>query len=405
MTAPVTVAGTAPEVSADALVRPAWRRLRFWPALVLALLVGAVAVGTVTTSPSRPLDPDSPAPAGGRALARLLAGYDTSVTRTTALATALAAARGRDGNGAAVLVADPAAYSAHQLTRLARATRRLVLVRPDDRALAAVAPGLRTSSTSGPSDSPGCRAPGPLAAGPVDWPGDTLTVRGGAGVSCYDGAVLLTGTATRSVAVLGSAALLHNEHLADEGAAALAVDLATADRSLHRVVWLLPGGDADGAGPASVWDLFPGGAYRVFWWLVGVGVLLALWRARRLGGVVVEPLPVVVRSVELVEGHGRLYDRAGARDRAATALRAAAVRRLAARLGHHDAGSVRSGAAPGDPVALVAALAPLTRRTPAEVHALLAGPVPADDAALVRLATGLDELEAAVGGALTEGNR
>ncbi len=57
-------------------------------------------------------------------------------------------------------------------------------------------------------------------------------------------------------------------------------------------------------------------------------VLLALWRARRLGPVVPESLPVVVRAAEATEGRGRMYRRAGARDRAAGRLRAATRTRI-----------------------------------------------------------------------------
>jgi hypothetical protein len=124
----------------------------------------------------------------------------------------------------------------------------------------------------------------------------------------------------------------------------------------------------------------------VIWWAGVVGVLLVLWRARRLGGVVTEPLPVVVRSAELVQGHGRLYARARARDRAAQALRVATTGRLAHRLG------LPRGAGPTDVAAVVAAAA---GRAPGEVLELLAGRPPADDAGLVRLAQELDRLEAA----------
>ncbi len=61
-------------------------------------------------------------------------------------------------------------------------------------------------------------------------------------------------------------------------------------------------------------------------WLVaiqlGVALLLAaLWRARRLGPLVTERLPVVVRASETVEGHARLYRSRRARDRVAATLR------------------------------------------------------------------------------------
>ena len=67
--------------------------------------------------------------------------------------------------------------------------------------------------------------------------------------------------------------------------------------------------------------------------LVGLAVvLLALARGRRLGRLVREPLPVVVRAIETTESRGRLYRRAGDRGRAAQVLRAGTAARLSRRL-------------------------------------------------------------------------
>ena len=110
-----------------------------------------------------------------------------------------------------------------------------------------------------------------------------------------------------------------------------------------------------------------------------VVVLLALWRMRRLGPLVTEPLPVVVRACETVEGHGRLYRSRRARDRAAAALRGAALGRIVTRLGLPRQ-----------------ELASRTGRDSGEIRAVLFGPVPADEAALVRLAADLDALEGQV---------
>ena len=69
-------------------------------------------------------------------------------------------------------------------------------------------------------------------------------------------------------------------------------------------------------------------------WLLGSAVLaLCLWRGRRLGRLVVEPLPVVVRAVETTESRGRLYRRARDRGRAVAVLQAATTRRLTSYLG------------------------------------------------------------------------
>jgi hypothetical protein len=115
---------------------------------------------------------------------------------------------------------------------------------------------------------------------------------------------------------------------------------------------------------------------------VALGVL-ALWRARRLGRVVTEPLPVVVRAAEAVEGRSRLYRAAGARGPAAEALRAATVDRLVRRVGAAPAGPGRARG-PGRRA---------HRRRPGHGARLLYGGAPEDDAALVRLADDLHVLE------------
>jgi hypothetical protein len=120
---------------------------------------------------------------------------------------------------------------------------------------------------------------------------------------------------------------------------------------------------------------------------LGIAVLvIAVWRARRLGPVVGEPLPVVVRAAEATEGLARLYRRAGARQRAATALRDAAVRSIAPRFGLPPVGA--------DPRAVTEAVARHTGRAPLDIGELLYGASPDDDDALVALADSLDTLAA-----------
>src|SRR5207237_3476762 len=108
--------------------------------------------------------------------------------------------------------------------------------------------------------------------------------------------------------------------------------------------------------------------------------LLMLWRGRRFGRLVPEPLPVSVRVSETVEGLGRLYRAARSRRRAADALRHAARTRMAPRLGlRRD----------DPPTAVVEAVAVRTGRPAADVAALLYGAEPGDDPALVALAAQL----------------
>ena len=76
-----------------------------------------------------------------------------------------------------------------------------------------------------------------------------------------------------------------------------------------------------------------------------VVALVAVWKGRRIGPLVAEQLPVVVRASETVEGRGRLYRSRRARDRAAEALRTAALQRMMPRLGlGHDAAASRGRA-------------------------------------------------------------
>src|SRR5690606_35517589 len=101
--------------------------------------------------------------------------------------------------------------------------------------------------------------------------------------------------------------------------------------------------------------------------LLVLTVVVLLWGGRRLGRVVTEPMPVVVRSAETTLGRGRLYRRARDHAHAAAGLRAGCATRVATRLGVPP--SAR-------PEVLVAAVARATGREEAAVGALLYGPPP-----------------------------
>ena len=84
---------------------------------------------------------------------------------------------------------------------------------------------------------------------------------------------------------------------------------------------------------AKLSDLVPAQRQWIVVQLCLVVLLLALWKGRRLGPLVAEQLPVVVRASETVEGRGRLYRSRRAGDRAADALRTATLQRMMPRLG------------------------------------------------------------------------
>jgi hypothetical protein len=106
-----------------------------------------------------------------------------------------------------------------------------------------------------------------------------------------------------------------------------------------------------------------------------------------MGPLVVEDLPILVRSAEATRGRARLYRAARARGHAAAGLRASAADRIASRLG-----LARSS----DANTVVDAVVAATNRPSQQVADLLYGPPPADDAALAELARRLDILESEV---------
>jgi Domain of unknown function (DUF4350) len=281
---------TPGEVTPGEVVRPLWRRTRFWLAMLAALVAGGLLVALVGPRGHAPLDPESPSKGGAKALAQILDGYGIEVARTTDLDVALGA-----GAEDSVLVVDPRAYSAGQLDSLRSRAARIVLLEPAPESSSETVDGVVV---------PGCSLPGAQAAGPVDFGSGATTYPAEPGTVCYEGAVVADDATVR----IGSADLLRNDHLARRGVAALDVNLLSVDRTVRRVVWLMPGADAAGSTHVnSVWDLFPAGAHRAFLWLLLTGLVVVLWRARRLGPPVPEPLPVIVRAAEAIEGHGRLY--------------------------------------------------------------------------------------------------
>jgi hypothetical protein len=230
-------------------------------------------------------------------------------------------------------------------------------------------------------------------AGQVEFGTSTTYELGPGAVGCYhteDGLYRLAQIPAggRTVTVLGSAQPLTNEKLRDEGNAALGMNLADARAG---VVWLIPDPPAPGSGSEeeSLGGLLPFGVRLFILQLIIAVLVIALWRARRLGPVVAENLPVIVRSAETVEGRARLYRSHRARGSAADALRSGTRERLVPLLG-----LPRSAAQ--DPVAateIVAAVAQRSDHDEAMVGAALYGPEPGDDGQLVGLTDLLDDLE------------
>ncbi|MEU6407266.1 DUF4350 domain-containing protein [Microbispora sp. NPDC046933] len=370
------------------------RQAAWVTSLVVLVLVTAVLPLLLTggRTGGRALDPADTSLNGSAALARLLEAHGVEVVRVETPGAAVAAA----GPQTLLLVTEASFLNRDAARRIAEA--------PGDRLLAGAVPHLDVLASGvrsqGPvrtrSRAPECALREAVRAGDAYTGGTSFTGPPGS-TGCYpagDGRSLVRYTADgHTVTVLGDASFMTNLRLAEDGNAALALNLAGARQKL---VWLAEPDDPDEAAEAggpgagtdgearSLGDLVPGGVKWAVLQLAVAVALAALWRGRRLGPVVVERLPVVVRAAETVEGRGRLYRSRRARDRAALALRAAAADRLAPRLGLPRTAT---------PEEVAVAAAARTGQNPEPVLALLCGPPPGDDTALVTLAAHLDTLE------------
>ncbi|WP_328298979.1 DUF4350 domain-containing protein [Streptomyces sp. NBC_00435] len=396
-TGPATTAG-------GARPRDLWTRARGLLVALAVLLVAGLALAALNSGARHGyLDPRSADPYGSQAVAELLEARGVSTRVVTTAAEAADAA----GPDTTLLVTDPDRLDETRLRSIRSAIDlsggRTVLLAPSVLSLPALAPGTRTHGSTTTPDAdldPGttCTLPAAKAAGRAATGGGyryTTNTPGATG--CYPAGghptllVLPTGTPGGDTVLLGSENTLLNKSLAEEGNASLALQLLG---SRPHLVWYLPS-PADSTPAATdgqqrdFLDLIPAGWSWALLQLFLAAAVAALWRARRLGPLVTERLPVLIRASEATEGRARLYFKAGARDRAATVLRAAARERLAALVGVPPSQA-------HDPVALVPAVsARLTAATaPAQdPSTLLFGTTPTTDAALVALADHLDALE------------
>lgn len=387
---------SASATSTSLTPRQIWARAR-GALLVLALiLTGGLILATMHSSDHHGrLDPRSADPYGSRALAELLKAQGVSVEVTTTLAGATAAT----GADTTLLVTTPDLLSDTQQSRLYEAMKgsaaRTVLLGAGDPSLGTLVPGLGTGGdTPVEALDPACTLAAATRAGSVDLGGERYVTDHTTADSCYyaDGLptlVRVPGQGTADTVLLGSPEPLYNKRLDQQGNASLALQLLG---SRPHLVWYLPSltdvpadPESESTGTAFL-DLIPSGWLWGTLQLAVAALLAAVWRARRLGPLVTERLPVAVRASEATEGRARLYRKADARDRAAAVLRTATRTRLAPLLGvpTQDAHSAEL---------LLPALSARLPATAVDHRDLLFGAAPADDAALIRLADQLDALE------------
>jgi hypothetical protein len=361
-----------------------WRVLRT-PLLVTGLIVLAAIVILIATSArtSGPFSPDSTDSDGARALAALLKNHNVDVHSTETLDDAV-----QPGEGKALIIGPAGSLGRPDLERIAQARwSHLVLIRPGSRALEILAPGVQQTGDvlSSRSREAQCDLPAAVRAGTATVSGPTYSAPSAA-VACYgDGinnTVIRLEVGDRIVDVVGTPTSFTNAQLADDGNAALALNLIGTHQDL---TWYLPQFESTdaGTGDSGSAPLIPPDVRYIGWALAFAVLVVAIWRGRRLGPVVAERLPVIVHAAETTEGRARLYRRSRARDRAAAALRESALGQL------HDAHGIPRRA---DPSAVVATVAARTGRDPVMLYELLYGLPPLSDAALMSLSHELDVL-------------
>ncbi|MFF3352421.1 DUF4350 domain-containing protein [Streptomyces sp. NPDC002917] len=398
----VTTATTASPTSASSSPRQVWARTRGLLFALLLLVAAGIVLATARSGDQHGrLDPRSADQHGSRAVAELLKDRGVSIRVTTTLDDTTAAT----GPDTTLLVTAPNLLTPHQQNELRAATTdsagRTVLLAADPLSVNALAPGVRANSSGQvAARAPQCSLPAARTAGDADTGGFRYTADGLDTIGCYPSGnlptlLLVQERGAGDTVLLGSPDLLYNNRLASHGNASLALQLLG---SRPHLVWYLPSladpsaaqdrdGSDDGTGDDhSFVDLIPSGWLWGTLQLAVAAVLAAIWRARRLGPLVTERLPVAIRASESTEGRARLYRKANARDRAASSLRSATRTRIATLIGvsPRDAHS---------PSVLLPAVSARLSAAEGGLDTLLFGSEPADDATLVRLADQLDTLE------------
>ncbi|MBU3750873.1 MAG: DUF4350 domain-containing protein [Mycobacterium sp.] len=363
------------------MTRRRWRTGR-WVALALLAVTAFAVVSAWLTAPrvGGRMDPEATSALGGHALVALLRDRGVEVVIADTVPQVQAAA----GPGTLLLVAETANTRGQALTDLAAIPGDRLIVEPTATSRETLAPRVRLSSAGRADNTPDCALREADRAGMATFdaadtyePAAQTTM-----VRCYGGALVRYAADGRTVTVVGSADFMTNGGLLREGNAALAMNLAGGQA---RLIWYAPQRlQGDSQADRSITELIPAAVYWVVLQLGVVVVLLALWQGRRLGPLVAERLPVVVRASETVEGRARLYRSRRARGQAAEALRAAALHRLTPRLGLGTGAS-----AP----AVAAAVARRCGLEESIAHGVLFGPAPETDSDLCSLAQALDDIE------------
>lgn len=185
-----------------------------------------------------------------------------------------------------------------------------------------------------------------------------------------------------AIVSIGGPTLFTNEALDERDNAFVAVTLL-APRPVGASIAVVAPSTVD-FGDQSLDDLVPTRLTNAIWQLLAAFLLYALFRMRRLGAVVDEPLPVRIRGSELVLQAGVLSERAEDPAGAATVIRHDFLDRWRRTLALET----------GDPAELAPRIAAVVGVEPEALHAALVAPV-AGDTDLIDVVRHLDRADGA----------
>lgn len=365
--------------------------------IVLSMLLAALSGFLLWPTGSRAtLDPENSTSNGARAVAQVTQEHGVRITVVRSAAQLATASASLEGPATLVVTASERATAStgRAVAEQAPHFRHVVLVGLYQDVLTetgfpvrtAAGPGLHQTIASGCTTDVIGQAERIVNAG--QWYGPEVA---GTATTCFTAEtaaklVSLPPSGTRpAVDALSERSLMTNGEIVKESHAVLALRLLTRDPHL---VWYSP--DASELDPSETTpadtepDLMPPWGQVALLMLGAVTLGAMLWRGRRLGRLVVEPLPVVVKAIETTRSRAQLYFTAHDTAHAAAVLQRTTRARLRTRL---------ALAPDADPAALVSAVARATGRDPHQVGSLLFDPRTPDDTALVALANALATLE------------
>jgi len=376
--------------------RPRW----FTPSIVVGLLLAVTCAVTVLNANGKgntdDLDPANPGHSGARALAHVLSDHGVAVTVVRSQRELIDQTVDGATTVAVTGTNSLSRRTAHAALAHAESAASLVLLDPDPEVTKGM--GLPVDSHLADLANVAARCRGTevgesfrlAQANRAYLP----TTDGSAATTCFpDGSegggamVSLPAALGRPpVTLIGDETLITNGAILSSDNAAIALHLFG---HTDRLVWYVPSLADVAAADSTSRSIAPE------WFQPGLAlgtsavVLLCLWRGRRLGPLVTEPLPVIVRAVETTESRGRMYRRSRDRTRALAVLQQATRRRLASYLGLPASSAVSS---------VAAAAAAVSGRGYHDVLHLLDSPAAHDDSSLLNTANNLVALEKEVRG-------